>query len=457
MPVDTKHKQFNKWEPIWQRCRDVAAGQDAVHNKGTLYLPKLTDEEDDSYNARKQRASFYDATARTIEGLSGMLFRKEPVVEANGQDELVGDINLSGSSLYEFLTKATDEALTVNRFGILVDYPSTDPNQTEADAKAKKLRPYANLYKAESIINWATGKVGNDTMLTLVVLHEMVSVPKDEFESEEKDQWRVLDLVEGWYRVRVYQKEKERFVLMGSDHFPVMGSKKMSFIPFYFYPEINVEQPALLGLVNTNLSHYTTTADYENGCHISGLPTLFITGYTPDKTSEKIYVGGGTANTLPSDKAKAFFVEVSGDFPALLQNLEGKEKRMAVLGSRMLEQQKKQAETAEVASIHRSGESSTLSSMSIMLSKTFTKVLQTLVLWSGAKAEDVAVELNRDFIPAGINPTLLTAMLGAVQAGEMSSEAFFENLKQGELYPDNVDYEEEQARIDNQSPPTPDA
>jgi len=452
MPVTHQHDDFVKFSPIWKKSRDVTEGQEAVHGGGVLYLNTLVDEKDADYRARVDRAVFYDATARTIEGMLGMLFRKSPVVEINQFEDLLNNIDLQGNDITQFLKSVSKEALTVNRFGLLIDYPFIADGSTLADALKVDARPSMNLYKAETIINWKTMRINGKQQLSQVVLVEDVTVPMDEFQDDTEKHYRVLDLFEGHYRVRVFDKDDTQIV---PDLFPTMSGKKQTTIPFFFYPTIDPQRPALLGLVNMNLSHYQTTADYEHGCHLSGLPTLFISGYTPVE-GHTVYIGGPTAQALPESDAKAYYVEVGNDFQALRDNLKDKEARMGILGSRMLQEQKKQTEAAETAGIHRAGEVSTLSAMSIALSTTFNEALRRMIEWAGATNPEVNIELNRDYVPATMNYQMVSALLQAVQAGEVSSQAFFENLKAGELYPENIDYEAEQERISSTPPPTPD-
>lgn len=453
MGVNHQHPDYVKWSPIWKKCRD-AKSQELVHAAGQEYLPVLADETGTAYNARKKRALYYTAYARAVQGLVGMLFRKQPAYSdaAETAEEILADATLSGVSFTELMETGATDAIEVYRFGIMTDYPVVGEGKTLADVK--DLRPSSNIYKAESIINWKTTRIGGKQILSKVVLSESRADAKDEWEDTTTEQFRVLDLFEGFYRVRVFEVQEGQDVQIGLDYFPLMNNQKQTTIRFEIFPSVGISPPPLLGMVNVNLSHYMTTADYEQGCSLSGRPTLFITGYTP-KEGTSIYIGGAMAQCIPQPEAKAFFLEVTSKFEALRLNLGEKELKMAVLGSRMLEQQKKGAETAEAAGLHRVGESSALSVISSQLSKTFSRVLKHLLNWDGKNGDEASVTINKDFVSASITPQLFDAMLRAVQASQMSGEAFFYNLKQGELYPNSVTWEEEQTRIGNQSPPAP--
>jgi hypothetical protein len=79
MAVDTKNSEYHEYYEQWERCEDASEGQDEIHKEGIKYLPRLSGQNDAEYYAYKQRALYYNATARTIDGLSGMLFLKPEV------------------------------------------------------------------------------------------------------------------------------------------------------------------------------------------------------------------------------------------------------------------------------------------------------------------------------------------------------------------------------------------
>ncbi len=80
MPVDTASDTYEAFVTKWQRARDCYEGSDAVKEQGAGYLPPLASHgrEPAKYEAYKQRALFYNATGRTVDGLAGLIFQKEP-------------------------------------------------------------------------------------------------------------------------------------------------------------------------------------------------------------------------------------------------------------------------------------------------------------------------------------------------------------------------------------------
>ena len=452
MSVDTKHKEYTENYEAWERCEHAAEGQDEIHEYGVKYLPRLSGQTDQEYFAYKQRALYYNATARTIDGLTGMLFMKPETIEAPAaMDSIIADVTMGGLSLHQFAEIIAEEVITIGRVGVLIDYPPIVNAVTLAQAQAQGARPYATMYDAESIINWKTGRINNVEQLTLVVLEEENEIPVDEFESKCEPQWRVLDLVNGAYRQRVFRKDKRGEFILVEEIFPQINGRVINKIPFEFFGvrdnSPRVDKPPLLDLVDVNLSHYRTTADYEHGLHFTGLPTPVVTGYYSDDKSALLRIGSGTAWLLPDPQSKAFYLEFTGQgLGELREALRSKEAMMATLGARILAPEKRAAEAAQTANIHRSSENSVLASIAQSISVGLTHVMEWLRDWSNVTG-DVKVELNRDFIPNSMTAQDVDSLVKSWQSGAISHETLFENLVAGDIIAQEVSFDDEMERI----------
>lgn len=468
MSVKTRHAQYDIYAPKWRRVRDVVAGQDAIYAGTFNYLPSLVEEPIDAYLARLGRTPFYNATWRTIASFVGLLFRKPPVLEVPKQlEELLKDVTMSGVSFANFAQDVTLEDFEVARVGVLVDFPvrvfNTDGTPlSRAQADAKGLRPSMTLYKAENIANWRYEYINNHRMLTQVRLLEKKIEVKDEFTSEEIDVIRVLDLFFGQYRVRWFKEESGAQI--GAPIFPLMNGKPLDYIPFYIIGpdggEGDIDEPIMIDLVDLNLKHFQVSADYEHGCHMTALPTPVITGAQSEMDSEgnaiqkSYYIGSTVAWLLPMG-ADAKFLEFQGSgLQALEKNLDRKEAQMAAIGARMLTAEKAGVEAADTVAMRHSGEHSILAAVAIAVSEGLGKALKTFAEWAGVTVtdENVKFEINRDFMPFPMTPQALTALLSAVQSGNMSQEAFFDLMKRGDLHEADLTFEDEQARIDATPP-----
>ena len=463
--VSSTHRDYDKFAPKWKRCRDCVAGQDAIHKASIAYLPKLKDETEEDYSARLKRSDFWNGTWRTIAGLGGMAFRKPPTVDAPAAIEpYLEDVNMAGVSMGALAMETLDEVLSVGRIFILVDHPPQNENVTPltVDAAARQgLRPMIQLYPAESLINWKFGRVANAWVLTKAVLKECVAVPKDEYEDEYEDRYRVLDLdPAGFYRQRLFRKDKkQKDEQIGGDIYPLMNGKKLAYIPGAITGADGrgdqIDEPPLIDLVDANLALYGLNADYRHGLHFTGLPTAVVSGYQPENATEKLYIGSPTAWVFPAPEAKASYLEFTGQGLEPLANaIKEKKLEMALLGARMIADESKQAETLGATQIKRQGENSILARIVQATSEALEWALGIFAEWAGQKG-DVTYQINRDFLPTGMDAQQLTALLGAVQAGELSSQSFFDLLQRGDLIKPEVTYDEERTRIDAQGPPAP--
>jgi len=455
MAVQDYHPDYNKFNPQWKACRDVADGQYAVHNAGALYLPRLSGQDDADYNAYRGRALFYEATGRTIQGLSGMIFRKSPEIEHGGMEDFNSDVTLQGDSLRGFSEDMTGEVLEVGRAGVLVEYPRNDAQGlTLAQAQSLNMRPYFLKYTAESIRNWKVGRINNKAQLTEIRLSEVAEEQSGEFETAIIDQIRVLDLDDGKYRVRVYrQNQKKEWVLFEEPFYPIKNGAFLTYIPFVFFSvngtSSDIEKPPLNGLVNINLSHYKTTADLEHGAHFTGLPTALITGIqSEDAKGQEFKIGSSTAWLFSNPDADAKYLEFTGQgLNALVERLKSKEGMMAALGAQMLAPESRRNESTETASMRHMGENSILANIAQAISEGLNRCLEIASEWMGVTPAEI--ELNRDFLPTAMTPQMLTALVTTWQNGGISSKTLFENLKSGDVISHDKDFDEEQDEIQN--------
>lgn len=471
--VSQTHRDYETYARKWKRCRDVSAGQDAIYNAGIEYLPKLKNEDEASYQARLQRTPFYNASWRTLAGFVGMLFRKPPTLEVPKQmDDLLADVTQSGVTFNSFAQDCALEDLEVSRLGVLVDYPKQHVNEdgspvklTKAQTEALNLRPIMIKYKAETIIDWKFTFIANKNVLTQVRLLELADVPVNEFESKEELRVKVLDLIDGKYRIRIFNEDNG--LQIGTDVYPEMNGKPLSEIPFYFIgpdgSDAELDEPILIDLFDLNIKHFQVSADYEHGCHMTALPTPVISGHRQAMGAdgkpivEEFNIGSMSAWVFEDPNTSATFLEFTGaGLKTLENNLDRKEAQMAAIGARMLAPEKKAAEAAQTLAMRNSGENSVLSAIAIAVSEGLTKALETFREWAGISGT-CKFEINREFVPMAVDPQMLTAWLALCQGGKMSFESLFELLKRADLIDAETTFDDEQGRIDAEAPPAPPA
>lgn len=458
--VRTQHKDYDELLPVWQMCADVEKGQRAIRKGREKYLKKNGAETEADYEARLCRSDFFNAFYRTISGLVGMAFRKDPALILPASMESYADnIDLEGRTLFSLAKDACEDVLQYGRFGLMVDHPPMPDNVSAismAIAERMGLRPSLKTYDAQCIINWRFAKVLNARVLVRVVLKEEADVSTDEFEEATEDRYRVLDLDEtGQYRQRVYRIDKQGKDELVDVVYPVMNGKRLNFIPFVLIGANGMggdcEEPPLIDLADANVAHYQVNSDIRVAMHF-GVPTFVVTGYTKGTEDADIVIGSRSALIFPDPQAKAFFAEPEGQMlPQMQAALKEIEQRMAVLGARMIADETKQAETLGATQIKRAGENSVMAAIVISVSDALTWALQIMADWSGASGE-VLFEISREFNPLGLSAQDLTAIFAGVQQGIISDREAFELLQRGDMIAGEKDYELHQEEIAAEPP-----
>ena len=340
MPVNSTHPDYDENIEPWQRIRDVLAGDRAIKRAGEKYVARLDSQTDEEFQAYVERGFFYNATARTVAGYVGMIFRRDPVLQLPDSTvrpalkAFLHDVDLRGTTLDDYAKSLITDVVAIGRAGKLVDWEGSKEN-----------RPYACVYAAESILNWRQTRIDGQMKLSLVVLADQGTPepnPEDPFVIESVPQIRVLKLVGGSgvsggspdttgrlpvppsqgnvYQVELWQAPpgKDQKTSKGwkliSTSIPLRLGKPLTSIPFVFHgpyhgrPE--VAKSPVEDLVAANLDHYRLNTDYKHGMHFTALPTAFVTGF--DKNAQ-LRIGSTTAWVSETAGAKAAYLEFKGD------------------------------------------------------------------------------------------------------------------------------------------------
>tara|TARA_R110000824_G_scaffold152470_1_gene323689 strand:+ start:9967 stop:11376 length:1410 start_codon:yes stop_codon:yes gene_type:complete len=431
----------------WERCRDAANGLDAVRKGKSKYLPMLSGQDRDEYNAYLKRADFYGALGSSVQAHVGQVFRKPPKIEVPAAaEDWMDDITLTGVSLRALMQEAYSELDEVGRYGLYVD-------MAPEEAQGAALRPYMVLCRAESVVSWRTENRDGKQVLNRVVIREEVDEedPDDPFVIVQSLQYRVLELVGESYSVTLYTKPKgsEEFLPAGPPISPTKRGQPFGRIPFWFGNAsgmtTRVDRPPLMDVADISLSIWRNSADIENGFHYVGIPTPWVAGFP---TTTKLRIGSNVAWVSDKSDAKAAMLEFSGQgLNGLADHIERKKKDCAIFGSRVLEGQKAAAETADAVRLRHSGETASLVTMVDTLDNTFSEALGFLLDWGGITGESL-VAANRDLLNVKATPQELQALTAAVQAGTMSYGTYYHNLEQLELTRPGVDAEQEEAELE---------
>lgn len=486
---------------LWTKCRDSAAGQDRIHARRETYLPMLSGMDKADYASYLLRAMFFNAMGRTLSGLVGMVMRKPFALEyPSAAESDLDTIGVADEPLKDMITRTLQAQLMVGRIGHLVDAANVKEGESDGD-----LEPYVSEYEAESIWNWHEERINGVLKLSLVVLHETyeeLTGPKHaiavlerfrvlrlgidpavtELESDVRDEngnvlarkgsyalnegFTESDLddpfyyQETWVYARDAKGETTDEIVLESVIVPKMSAGRLlTEIPFQFTnvasAEPSPEKPPLLDMVNVGLSHYLNSADLEWGRHWTCLPTPWVAGGDPEKAPR---IGSSVAWVMPDADAKVGMLEFTGaGLGHLKDGMEHKEKLMAMLGSRLLADDKPGVEAAAAIKLRMSGDSAVLSTIAAHCSSSWVKILEWVWEWTNIGEAKIKVELNTDFNPARLGPQDLAVLMAGLQGGTIDFPTWFYNLEKGDILPPGMTLEEFTAGVEAGIPGAPSA
>jgi len=449
MGVDTKHKLYTANETNWKFMRDCIEGDTAIKANGKTYIPSLSGQSPDDYKAYIGRPYFEGYTQRVLDGLTGLMFAKTPTVEAPTQLEaLFPNFNLNGSTLTDYVQDISNENVGLGRVGALVDM-GQDGTQN---------RPYATVYKTETIGNWRYKNINNQNTLVMVDLEEIEQNWTDEFTAEDVVIYRVLRLTdEGIYEQHIYKPDSEQTYSITPTEIitPLMNGKPLVYIPFIpFTPEKLVIEPAkppLLDLARVNVAHFKLNVDYYQGLHMLGLGAFVAYGIQP-KELDNFQVGGSTINGFTNPSAKVEVVSAGAEgFTDIRDEKQALIDSMVVLGSNMLQGDKKVAEAEATVAMRSAGQNASLISTADTISRGVTKILEIMAEWMGISGE-ISYKLNTDFNLTQMSPQLLKEVIVGKTLGEIPRKVVFDTLKAGEIINDDVTFEDFETMLSEEAP-----
>ena len=455
---------------IYKLIRDCLLGENQVKKRTTDYLPRpnaddVSDENAARYSGYLERAVFYNVTGRTLGGMVGQIFIREPVIELPSQlDIIIEDANGSGISLVQSSKKAVGFVLGYGRAGLFTDYPDTGGSVTVKDLEDGDIRPTINLYAPWRIINWRTTLRGAKSILSLVVLSEMYVADDDGFEMKELEQFRVLRLgpspenkafpIEenvAKFTVEIWKSTDGAFAISETYQPKDSSGDYLLEIPFTFIGsennDVEIDKAPLDDIASLNIAHYRNSADYEESSFIVGQPTPYFTGLTQEWVDGVlkgvITLGSRAAIPLPTGATAGLLQAAANIMP--FEAMGHKENQMVALGAKLVEQKSVQR-TATEANIEEASENSILSSSAKNVSEAYKFALEKCTEFMGLASEKITFELNTDFDLSSMTSEERSQVIAEWQGGALTFGEMRTALRKAGIA--TLDDEEAKAKID---------
>lgn len=459
MPVDSKHPAFVEIQKDFDQIATCIAGERAIKEAKTKYLPKPNADDDSPenesrYSSYLKRAVFHNVTARTVSNMVGQCFAIAPVATLPVQMEpWEADIDAGGMSAVQQSKKALGYVLAFSRAGLWVDYPRTNGVVSIAQAEEGGIRPKAILVDPRKIINWRVIQKGAKSQLSLVVIEEEFVSKDDGFEATFEKQYRVLRLTEFGYSQEIHRANEGNWLVV-SRVIPRDGQGvPLKEIPFKFIGvEANdsiVEKPLMLDISNLNVAHYRNSADYEESVYMVGQPTPWISGlddaWIEKHLSGGVFIGSRAILPLPKEGSAGMLQAEPNILPK--EAMEQKEGLMQALGAKLVEK-REVAQTATEKGINEASETSILAAACNNVSEAYGWAFRVFAQYGNIEVakpeEEILYELNTDFAISRMTPEEQKAVMELFNGKLITFEEARDKLKSGGVaYLDDDDAKDE--------------
>ncbi len=434
------HPKVRKLFPLYDLIEDCLAGEVQVKFRQIRYLPQPNPEDTSKENELRyaqylRRAVFYNVAQRTLAGLIGQVFLRDPDIKVPASlNDVVADATGSGVPLAQLAQQAAAFAMSCGRAGLYVDYPNNDEPASRADLEAGNVRPTFKVVGPKDCLNYRVKKRGAKIILSLVVFREDAIVKDDGFETVHRDQWRVLRLDENdQYVIEVYSNKigaqpDERYYPKDANGNP-FDEIGFSFIGSTTNdPEPDI--PPMYDLCSLNIAHYRNSADYEENVYFIGQPTPVFSGLTEDWVNNVMAgrVGLGTRGgiMLPVG-GQATILQVQPNTLAK-EAMEQKEAQMLALGAKLVEGSQV-VRTATEADIDNTSETSILSTVAKNTSQAFVWGLEWAAAFVGSSESGIEFSLNTEFDLVSMTPADRAQLLKEWQSGGIVFEEYRDNMR----------------------------
>lgn len=439
-PIARQSSAISKMAENWPIITTLLGGTKAIRAAGTTYLPKFTKEEEDSYKRRLSVSTLFPAFSKTVEVLASKPFSKILKSSEDTPERMLEwqqDIDLKGKNLHSFSYQILKESLGYGISYVLVEYPKADGIRTAADEKASGVRPYLVHYSPWNVLGWRFDRINGVEKLVQLRLKESINEPDGDYGEKEVEQIRVLTSG-AWETYR--KNDKDEWFLFDE------GTTSLDYIPFVaFYGKqtgLFTSEPPLLELAYQNIEHYQSKSDQQNILHVARVPILTVIGA---RENDDISVGAANAISLPVDASMEYVEHSGAAISAGRQDLLDIEERMRQIGAELLMIQPGTVTATQITS-ENDGNKSALQRIAENFDDAMNLCLQYMADWVGEETGGT-VKTYKDFGVTSLSDATAQLLADINMSGKLSNQTLISELKRRNIVSPDVDFEEEQERI----------
>lgn len=439
----------DRMRAYWAVVAPLMDGTQGMRRAGKALLPQFPAEHDDTYKERLALSTLLPVYAETVNNMTSRVFA-EPLQLGEDIPEsiqsLCSDIDLAGNDLNSWSVDLFRSGLSHGLCHALIDYQSTvdaDGNQlykTRAAEIAAGVRPYAVIVKPEQVLGWRF----SGGVLVQIRYKEVVEVADGEFGTKCIDQVRVLE--PGIWRT--YRVAADG----GAWAIHEQGTTSLKYIPWVtFYAGRTgslTAKPPLLELAYLNVKHWQSQSDQDNLLHVARVPLLFV--FTDDEQF-KLVISSASATRMPKDGGAKYVEHTGAAIEAGRTSLQDLIDEMRMAGAKLLQRDKQQVKTAAQANEEAAQELSPLARLANQFGDCIAKILQIIADYRGEK-EGGHVEMRGNFDSDFAPEVSLPSLISMATAGKISDETLYSEMQRRGVISDELDWEKEKERLEEQGP-----
>ena len=420
---------YIKLMPIWEKAHDCMMGEAQIKSKTTQYLSPIgtvmmqQGESGVKYRQFIRNAAFVNLSKNSHKSFVGSLTRKPADIEnldKSPLDKYKDDIDMSGTSIIQAMTKTIEEDLATARAGVMIQFPS----QSGARSYPVPLQAHQILDEHKELRN---GRMVYTFMKIRTVETRM---NKEDTGYETFDVISVLTLTKNnEYHVAMYKQHKNSFfantdgggaIEMYND-FPLSNGKRVKEIPVRITGEGT--DSLMQDIYDLQIHHYSASARLTRMLDKKASPWELITrgekASASDSTSKKLEgamdVGLDEAGIVLEHGADAKMIEFKGEGADALENDVSKyEKQISVMGAFHLADKTGGIESDAALKTRNVGQLSGLGQTASRVETVWTWALNFLQkhwdIGSKVNIKDIIVKINREYLPIDLDPQVLQAL-----------------------------------------------
>ncbi len=467
------HPEYQYWRNWWMTIRDCVAGEIEIKRKSERYLPRLDGMTPNEYRDYLDRAVFFNMTGRTVTGLMGTIFRRNPIITGISDDLDTSNVSKTNQTILQFTKEVTRELIQMGRYGVLLDM----------DVEGARA-PYFSGYIAENIIDWTIEEIDGRETVTQVVLRELrlqrpvvnapvaatntrrggktklaATVSASNGVTSSARRWiaayRVLRLEpvdlddptsDRIYRQYFYSNENGDAAMddttLAEVFVPNWRGKPFNFLPFVFFGPFDntpgCDKSPLLDIVHLNVSHYRSYAQLEHGRFYTALPVYYAP--VPPGQERGSYTVGPSVVWEVEKGERPGIIEFNGSGLKFLESAcDKKEDQIAALGGRLVGVERVSAgESNNKLKVKEQNEQALLMNIAATMDVGLTSLLRWWANWQDISQEEaikITYETNKDFLSSSTGAREFRAIQMMYEAGVVPVEVLFDYLNRAEVIP----------------------